>query len=51
MMMLACIKQHLAAFEAQFMRQLNNTEAELKKGVTYKKSMYWFAHTYYREGI
>ena len=37
MMMLACIKQHLAAFEAQFMRQLNNTEAELKKGVTYKK--------------
>ena len=29
-----------ATFEAQFMKKLSNTEAELKKGVTYKKSMY-----------
>ena len=31
MMMLICIKQHLATFEAQFMKKLNNTEAKLKK--------------------
>ena len=31
MMMLICIKQHLATFEAQFMKKLSNTEAKLKK--------------------
>ena len=36
---------------ASVIKGLNNTEAELKKGVTYEKSMHWFAHTYYREGI
>ena len=30
-MMLICIKQHLTTFEAQFMKKLSNTEAELKK--------------------
>ena len=33
------IKQRLATFEAQFIKKLSNTEAELKKGVAYKKSM------------
>ena len=31
------IKQYLATFEAQFIKKLSNTEAELKKSVTYKK--------------
>ena len=39
-MMFSCIKQHLATFEAQFMKKLSNTEAELKKSVAYEKSMY-----------
>ena len=30
-----------AAFEAQFMRKLSNTDAELKKSVAYKKSVYF----------
>ena len=36
MMMLISIKQQLK-LEAQFMRKLSNTEAELKKGNAYKK--------------
>ena len=36
MMMLICIKQHLTPFEAQFMRTLSNTEAELKKPLLIK---------------
>ena len=42
MMMLLCIKQHQAPFEAQFMRMLCNTEAELKKTVAYKKRLYLY---------
>ena len=33
------IKQHLATFEAQFMKMLSNTEAELKKSVAYEKNV------------
>ena len=36
-MMIVCIKQHLSKFEAQFMKTLNNTEAELKKALLIKK--------------
>ena len=39
--MVMLIKQHLstyATFEAQFMKKLSNTEAELKKSVGYKKT-------------
>ena len=36
-MMVVCIKQHLSKFEAQFMKTLNNTEAELKKALLIKK--------------
>ena len=36
-MMLICIKQHLATFEAQLMKTLSNTEAELKKELLKKK--------------
>ena len=32
-MMVMCIKQHLSNFEAQFIKTLSNTEAELKKSV------------------
>ena len=39
-MMLICIKQHLATFEAQFIRELRNAEAGLKKSVAYEKSVY-----------
>ena len=28
-----------ATFEAQFMKKLSNTEAELRKSIAYKKSM------------
>ena len=31
MMVFICIKQHLTTFEAQFMKKLGTTEAELKK--------------------
>ena len=37
MMMLICIKQHLATFEALFIQELSNTEAKLKKSLTYKR--------------
>ena len=39
-MMVICIKQHLSNFEVQFMKKLSNTEAQLKKSVAYKKSVY-----------
>ena len=39
MILLTCIKQRQATFEAQFMNKLSNTEAELKKSVAYKKSV------------
>ena len=38
-MMLICIKEHLAPFEAQFMRKLSHSEAKLKKSVPYKESV------------
>ena len=38
-MIVICIKQRLTTFEAQFMKKLSNTEAELKKSVAYKKSV------------
>ena len=38
MMMLVSIKQHLSNIKAQFMKKLNNTEAELKKSVAFKKT-------------
>ena len=31
-------------FEAQIMKKLSNTEAELKKSVVYKKSLYQFTN-------
>ena len=37
MMMLICIKQHLSNIEAHFMRELSNTEIDLKENVAYKK--------------
>ena len=36
--MAICIKQHLSTFEAQFMKKLTNTEAELKKALVLKKA-------------
>ena len=36
-MMVKCIKQYLSNIEAQFMKKLSNTDAELKKSVAYKK--------------
>ena len=41
-MMLVCIKQHQATFQAQFMKKLSNTEAELKKSNAYKKACFFF---------
>ena len=46
--MAMCTKQHLsnvlsntlATFKAQFMKKSSDTEAELKKRVAYKKSVY-----------
>ena len=43
-MMLVCIKQHQATFQAQFMKKLSNTGAELKKSDAYKKACF-FLHT------
>ena len=37
MMVLACISNTYATFEAQFMKKLNNTEVELEKSDDYKK--------------
>ena len=42
-LMVICIKKHLqATFEAQFIKELSNTEAELKKRITYKKAYFFF---------
>ena len=44
------IKQYLATFEAQFIKKLSNTEAELKKSVTYKKKrVKFFAQNLWKE--
>ena len=46
------IKQYLATFEAQFIKKLSNTEAELKKSVTYKKKrVKFFAQNIWKENI
>ena len=37
MIMLLCIKQHLSKFEAQLIKMLSTTEAELKKALPIKK--------------
>ena len=37
-MMVICI----ATFEVQFMKNLNNTESQLKKSVAYRNSKYYF---------
>ena len=40
--MMVIFKQHLTTFEAQFMKKLSNTDAELKKkSVAFKKSVYY----------
>ena len=36
-MMMLMYVEYIYTLEAQFMRKLNNTEAELKKSVAYKK--------------
>ena len=46
-MMLVCIKQHQATFQAQFMKKLSNTEAELKKSDAYKKACVFSSHKCY----
>ena len=45
MMIIMCNTQHLSntTFEAEFMKKLNNTEAELKKSVAYIKSVYTYS--------
>ena len=40
-MMATCIKQHLSNIWSSIHEKVNNTEAELKKSVTYKKSIYF----------
>ena len=40
MIMITRIKEHQAKFEAQFIKTLSNSEAELKKSAAYKKSVY-----------
>ena len=37
MIMSICNKQHLATFEAEFIRKLSNVDAEMKKRVLIKK--------------
>ena len=38
MMMLIILRNNKATLEAQFVKKLSNTEAELKKRVAYKKN-------------
>ena len=38
--MLISINQHLSSIWSSIMKKLSNTEAELKKRVTYKKNVY-----------
>ena len=40
MMMPICSSNTYATFEAQFMKKLSNTEAELKKALLIQKSVY-----------
>ena len=38
--MAICIKQHLKNIWSYFMKELSNTEAELKKSVAYRKRIF-----------
>ena len=40
-MIATCIKQHLSNIWSSIHEKVDNTEAELKKSVTYKKSIYF----------
>ena len=40
-MMALCIKQHLSHILSSISEKLSNTDAELKKSVAYKKSVYF----------
>ena len=40
LMMIICVNQHYATFEAQLMRRSTNTEAELKKALRIKKRVH-----------
>ena len=41
-MMVICIKQHVSNTYISIHEKFSNTEAELKKSVAYKKSVYFF---------
>ena len=41
MMRIYVLSNTQATYEAQFMKKLSNTEAELKRSVAYKKSVYY----------
>ena len=41
MMMAISNKQHLSSIWNEVMKKLSNTEAELKKSIAYKKSVYY----------
>ena len=45
MLMFICIKQLLSNIEAQFMKKIRNTEAELKKQLLIKKKKYFVYYT------
>ena len=38
-------------FQAQFIKKLSNTEAELKKMLAYKKTCIWYAHAQFSEKL
>ena len=42
MMMVICISNAKATFEAQYMKKLSNTEAEMKKALLIRKSVYCY---------
>ena len=46
-----CLSNTKAKFEAQFKKKLSNNEAELKKSVAYKKSVYTFGITIYKAPV
>ena len=47
-MMSICNKQHLATFEAQFIKQLRSIEVESKKCVAYKKKLAMMEDIFFR---
>ena len=46
MMILISIKQHLSNVWILFLEKLSNTEAELKKSVTYKKELVFYRYNF-----